>query len=161
MQKLITIAAAAGMMLALGNLSPAFAEHSAAHVKQQTADQQTAEQKIASGEWSVAEACNASSFYAQNNIDTCGAILEGQVSTSAGVSFEQWREDQLAAAAAGQYSIVGPAAAQYSASPSARSPSVTVIPETGGPNMTLLSLGGGLLLVGAGLVSLGYRRILR
>ena len=160
MQKLSTIVAATAMMLTLANLSPAFAEHSAAHVKQQTADQQTAEQKIASGEWSVAEACNASSLYAQNNIDTCGAILEGQVSTSAGVSFEQWREDQLDAAAAGQYSIVGPLADQYSAS-SARSPGVTVIPETGGPNVTLLSLGAGLLLVCAGLVSLGYRRIIR
>jgi hypothetical protein len=159
MRKLITIAAA--MILALGNLSPAFAEHSAAHVKQQTADQHTAEQKVASGEWSVAEACNVSGFYAQNNIDTCGAILEGQVSTSAGVSFEQWRQDQLDAAAAGQYSIVGPLADQYSDS-SAMSPGVTVIPETGGPNLTLLSLGGGLLLVGAGLGGgLVARRIIR
>ena len=49
MQKLITIATAAATMLALGNLSPAFAEHSAAHVKQQNADQQRAEQKVASG----------------------------------------------------------------------------------------------------------------
>lgn len=161
MQKTITIAAAAAMMLALGNLSPAFAEHSAAHVKQQNADQQRAEQKVASGEWSVAEACNASGFYAQNNIHTCGAILEGQVSTSAGVSLEEWRQDQLDAAAAGQYSVVGPLADQYSDSSSARSPGVTVIPETGGPNVTLLSLGAGLLLVSAGLVSLGYRRMIR
>ena len=160
MQKLITIAAAAAMMLALGNLSPAFAEHSAAHVKQQNADQQRAEQKVASGEWSVAEACNASGFYAQNNIETCGAILEGQVSTSAGVSLEQWRQDQLDAAAAGQYSVVGPLADQYSDSSSARSPGVTVIPETGGPNVTLLSLGVGLLLVSVGLLSLGYRRMI-
>jgi hypothetical protein len=85
---------AALLALALGNLLPVFAEYSAEHVQQQSADQQTAEQKVASGEWSVADACNASSFYAQNNIDTCGAIFEGQVIASAGVSSEQWREDQ-------------------------------------------------------------------